>query len=264
EPNVMGRTSGTPLFAAIRQADAEMVRLLLAHGADANGRGAMSWTPLMEAARGDRLEIARLLVAAGAELGATDAHGETAAQVAAMSGASRTARFLMQMGGNTKEILGLLLVTAAEKGDDADVGRLLAEGADLNAQRTYSGGAVDSALSAALAGSHDSTARVLLAAGADPNLGGTVRTPLAAAAGDGRRGGKHERDRHAPRARRRPGARGKARNDSAHDSGRAGARRHRRPVAGGGRGPASHGSRRMVRAHPRRVSRSSRRGGAPP
>jgi len=186
EPNVMGRTSGTPLFAAIRQADAEMVRLLLAHGADANGRGAMSWTPLMEAARGDRLEIARLLVAAGAELGATDAHGETAAQVAAMSGASRTARFLMQMGGNTKEILGLLLVTAAEKGDDADVGRLLAEGADLNAQRTYSGGAVDSALSAALAGSHDSTARVLLAAGADPNLGGTVRTPLAAAAGTGR------------------------------------------------------------------------------
>src|SRR5439155_544216 len=84
-----------------------LVRLLLAHGADANGRGAMSWTPLMEAARGDRLEIARLLVAAGAELGATDAHGETAAQVAAMSGASRTARFLMQMGGNTKEILGL-------------------------------------------------------------------------------------------------------------------------------------------------------------
>src|SRR5207247_8107841 len=48
-------------------------------------------------------------------------------------------------------------------------------------------------------------------------------------AADGRRGGKHERDRHAPRARRRPGARGKARNDSAHDSGRAGARRHRRP-----------------------------------
>lgn len=66
---------GTPLHAASAAGETESVQLLLAHGADPNGRADMGQTPLHNTSSAD---VARLLVEAGADPSATnDEHGTT-------------------------------------------------------------------------------------------------------------------------------------------------------------------------------------------
>ncbi|KAJ1470056.1 ankyrin repeat-containing domain protein [Baffinella frigidus] len=49
----------TPLASAVRSGHAEVVRTLVASGADANRADSAGWTPLAFAARDANLEIAR-------------------------------------------------------------------------------------------------------------------------------------------------------------------------------------------------------------
>src|SRR5262245_13468714 len=79
--NVVG-ADGTPaLMAAMLFGDADMVRVLLKHGADPNRSGPAGTTPLMWAV--PDVEKARLLVAAGANVNARSESERTALLVAA-------------------------------------------------------------------------------------------------------------------------------------------------------------------------------------
>jgi ankyrin repeat protein len=97
-----------------------MVQLLLRHGANASMKLPMSGsTPLIFAAAYPNMEVVRLLVAAGADVNAKDNDGHTAAVIAADRGTDEVARFLVAAGMKVemKSILGLMLVRAARKGD---------------------------------------------------------------------------------------------------------------------------------------------------
>lgn len=110
DANAVHRTGDLPLLMAARQRsyrtptaepNAELVQLLLDHGADANATDRWKETALMHA---NTVAKVKLLVAKSAELEAQDAEGETA------------------------------LIKAASRGDTAVVGALLETGANVNAK----------------------------------------------------------------------------------------------------------------------------------
>ena len=57
---------------AARAGNAELVTLLLAHGADVNSRDQSGWTPLMRAAMKGHVEAVRVLLNHGAEVNAQE------------------------------------------------------------------------------------------------------------------------------------------------------------------------------------------------
>lgn len=67
----------TPLHEAAIDGDAELVRSLLAQGADPNATDDAGWTPLHFAAQDHAVEVVRLLIQAGAALDPRDSHGNT-------------------------------------------------------------------------------------------------------------------------------------------------------------------------------------------
>ena len=71
---------------AARFGDTVSVGLLLAHGADPNGKDALGVTPLHYAAMRGRDEAVRMLLASGADPDARDQWGRTPAQLAARRG----------------------------------------------------------------------------------------------------------------------------------------------------------------------------------
>jgi hypothetical protein len=77
------RTVGwTPLFLASIKSTTDVVRELLAHGADPNTVTIYGKTPLIESSRSGWVEIVRALLAAGADKRHVANNGETAASVA--------------------------------------------------------------------------------------------------------------------------------------------------------------------------------------
>lgn len=116
-----------------RARKAEIARLLLAKGADVNGKNEAGLTALMNA--GD-LDLAQLLLANGADVSARDKDGATA------------------------------LMTIMRYGSGGVIQALLAKGADLNARNNSGQNAL---MYAAWLGEHD-ILRILLDKGADVNL----------------------------------------------------------------------------------------------
>jgi ankyrin repeat protein len=89
----------TPLWEAARAGHADVARLLLAEGADANvPRGQDLSVPLHAAAGEGHLGVVRLLVAQGADVGVQDAGGETPLDWAAGAGRNEVVDFLKQQG----------------------------------------------------------------------------------------------------------------------------------------------------------------------
>jgi uncharacterized protein len=67
----------TPLLYAAREGSAEIVRLLIEHGADIELADANGTTPLTTAIINDQMETARTLIEAGANVNAVDWYGQT-------------------------------------------------------------------------------------------------------------------------------------------------------------------------------------------
>ncbi len=76
----------------------EVVQLLLAEGADANGKDKHDRTPLMAAAIKGQLETAQLLLAKGADTNARDLDGATALMDAAWGANPQMVKLLLQKG----------------------------------------------------------------------------------------------------------------------------------------------------------------------
>ena len=165
-----------------------------------NLKAAGGHTALMAATRGLHLEIVRALVAAGADVNAQSKQSGTALSLACsrlmdqatirggaidQSGHVAVARLLLAAGAdpNVQDSSGWTpLIQASRDGLSDIIQDLLDAGADVNARTDYG----DTALILSLSWNRPETARRLLAAGADVHAGANSgETALIAAAGHG-------------------------------------------------------------------------------
>jgi uncharacterized protein len=91
-------TGYTALSGAVARGDAEIVRLLLSHGANAGHRYGSGYSPLHEAAAGGKIEIAKLLLAHGADPNARTEDGQTPLSMAEAKGHTEAAVLLREHG----------------------------------------------------------------------------------------------------------------------------------------------------------------------
>lgn len=152
----------TALMRAAAQDNPEVVRLLLAHGADVHARSTTydlavslgnataergggsvmvpqrGFTPLLFAARHGRVENARLLLDAGADVNEVSPPGESALVIASFSDQGDVAAFLVERGADLDHAGAgyAALHTAVVRGDLELVRTLCAHGADPNIRLT--------------------------------------------------------------------------------------------------------------------------------
>jgi ankyrin len=154
--NARAARSQTALMWAVSQKHSEVVKVLLAHGADIHARsdawsqvmavpphGLLEYnraiphggdTALMFAARVGDLASAKLLLAAGANVNDADAWGISATTLAAHSGYGELVEFLLEKGADPNASGGFTaLHEAIMRRDEKMVSALLARGADANA-----------------------------------------------------------------------------------------------------------------------------------
>jgi ankyrin repeat protein len=100
DPNARGREwmTGTPLHSAAAARHTEIVRDLLAAGADPALRQAGGWTPLHSAAHTGDVATVDLLLAAGADPDAVDDNGTSVRSMAEASGDAATIERLVAAG----------------------------------------------------------------------------------------------------------------------------------------------------------------------
>jgi ankyrin repeat protein len=169
EPNQPRRTGETPLMTAAFTGNLELVQTLLSHHADVNAAGTdAKQTALMWATSEKHVDIVRALVAAGADVHAHTSGGFSALLFAARQGDSESGAVLLEAGADPNDRArdgSTALVIAVASGRDDMAILLLDRGADPNA----SGGGY-SALHAAVPKDMRRTIQALLAHGADPNL----------------------------------------------------------------------------------------------
>ncbi|MEU7828817.1 MULTISPECIES: ankyrin repeat domain-containing protein [unclassified Nonomuraea] len=101
-----GDEDGLPLCAAAAWDRAEVAGLLLAAGADVNGRESGGWTALLWAAAKGHAETAELLIEAGAEIDAANDVGDTPLTLAARRGALGVVRLLLDSGADAAKYDG--------------------------------------------------------------------------------------------------------------------------------------------------------------
>lgn len=105
-PDAFDLNGETALVAAAFAGAARSTTVLLESGADPNlvvrSRRAHGWTPLFAATVAGRLEVIRLLLAAGAEVDVADDHGRTPLLYAALHGQSAAALLLVRGGADPR------------------------------------------------------------------------------------------------------------------------------------------------------------------
>lgn len=102
--SVAARSTNTlanqPLHAALAGGSADVVRTLIAHGADVNARQQGGYTPLHAAASNGRVDILHSLIAAGADLTAKTDAGKTAFGLAFDNNREEAIDLLRQLRAN--------------------------------------------------------------------------------------------------------------------------------------------------------------------
>jgi uncharacterized protein len=140
DPN--GVPSGTPvLMMAARTGNVDVVKSLLAHGADANAKeSTRGQTALMWAVAEKHPDVERLLIDHGADIHAHSSSGFTPLLFAAQQGDVDSARMLLAAGANVNDAApedGSALIVATHSGHEALALFLLEKGADPNATDAY-------------------------------------------------------------------------------------------------------------------------------
>ena len=179
---ISGEEEMAPLMVAAEQGHIEIVRVLIQAGVDVNLPDRNNHTALHHAVMGNRPEIIKLLIASGAEpnrAGTAFPHN-TPLMFAVMQGRAKIARVLLEAGAEidaTDELGHSALVRANQFGKFQAVRWLLRYGADPNKANQVGQTALFGCLG------HPKIAQVLLDAGADPNHADREgRTPLMIAA----------------------------------------------------------------------------------
>ncbi|XP_060532741.1 ankyrin repeat domain-containing protein 50 isoform X2 [Cylas formicarius] len=123
------------LHVAARLGQAQVVKVLLESGTNADQADVDGWTPLRAAAWGGHTEVVEILVQHGCSLDSVDAENRTALRAAAWSGHEEIVRVLLQHGADvnlTDHEGRTALIAAAYMGHSEIVEHLLNFGADIN------------------------------------------------------------------------------------------------------------------------------------
>ena len=163
------------LVAAIEQADADVASLALRAGANLEQRDAQGRTPLLRAVTLDRVEVVRLLVSLGADPNAVDGRKDTPWLVTGVTGSVAALEALLPGKPDLtirNRFGGVSVIPASERGHVDYVRRVVQTGIDVNHVNDLGWTAL---LEAVLLGDgterYQQVVRILLEAGADPNLG---------------------------------------------------------------------------------------------
>ncbi|WP_260478327.1 ankyrin repeat domain-containing protein [Nonomuraea sp. WAC 01424] len=101
-----GEEAGLPLCAAAAWDRVEVAEVLLAAGAEANGREAGGWSALLWAAANGHAATASVLIEAGAEVDAANEDGDTPLTLAARRGALGVVQTLLEAGADHEKVDG--------------------------------------------------------------------------------------------------------------------------------------------------------------
>lgn len=183
----------TALWAAAERGDAARVRDLLGRGASPDARRPDGRTALTAAALGNHVAVARLLVAAGADPDPQDTDRNNALLVTGETGSVPMLREVLRAGPDltrTNRFGGTALIPAADRGHAEYVREILKTGIDVDHVNNLGWTALLEAVILGDGGArHTEIVRLLLAAGASPNLADRDGvTPLAHAKRRGFRG----------------------------------------------------------------------------
>lgn len=135
----------TPLHWAVRENHPEVVKVLMAGGANPDIGDQAGKTPLEHAAENGMVEMTAMLIAAGADVNKRDLVGGNAVLWAAGLGSPETLKLVVDAGGEieVKDINGLTPLTwAAQTGKSASMKILIEAGADVNSVDALNGESV--------------------------------------------------------------------------------------------------------------------------
>jgi ankyrin repeat protein len=185
EANARTNEGWTPLmFAAGLNDRAEILEILIAAGAEVNARDKGGWTPLMHAAQlNDSVEVVEALIAAGAEVNTENEDGSTPLMIAAyFSGNPNIVGVLCSAGADTgarnKDYWTPLMLAASNTKNPEVIKALIACGADVNEHAVF----VTPLMIAAAHNDDPEIVKVLIASGADVNASRFGQTALMCAA----------------------------------------------------------------------------------
>ena len=135
--NARGGKEMTPMHAAASRGHANILRLLLEHGADVGGQNKYGETPLHGASWNGKLDAGRCLLDLGADINARNDDDWTPLFHAAFHGQTEFARMLIIRGAalDARSVFGSTALHAAvRRGGIRTVQLLLVYGADVNAR----------------------------------------------------------------------------------------------------------------------------------
>jgi uncharacterized protein len=161
------------LVEAAKNGDAAGVRSLLKQHPDVNAADVDGTTALIYGAHQNNLDLVKALLAAGANAKAVNRYQITALWEACNVGSGEMIEALLKAGADPNAAVGqgeTPLMTASRTGTVPGVKALLAAGADAKAKEAYRG---ETALMWAVAENHADIAKMLIAAGADVNARST-------------------------------------------------------------------------------------------
>ncbi|MEO6378732.1 MAG: ankyrin repeat domain-containing protein [Caulobacteraceae bacterium] len=127
----------TALLWAAHNDDAELVKALLAAGANVKAANAFGDTPMREAATNGNVEILKTLLDAGADVESTSPEGQTSLMIVSRTANLDAAKLLLDRGANVNAVEKYeqqsALMWASEQNQPAMVRLLISKGANVNA-----------------------------------------------------------------------------------------------------------------------------------
>ena len=167
-----GMVAMTPLIKASWEGRRDIIKYLLAKGANVNAHNGDGQTALMQAVVRGFDDVVELLITGGADVKARDSRGMTAFVFAADSAALEIADVLIKHGADPDAVdsSGITaLMTAADQGNEEVVRYLVKAGAKVNKITQLEYGGQTPLTGAAMMG-QVGTVKALLELGADPAL----------------------------------------------------------------------------------------------